>query len=107
MLDQVNVTQDTVSKNSTDMAAPSREDHTFTEADNGGRGGPTDTQHFFDQRGKMLDQNRVADSSNGKNDKGLVQLQPMSQLAASSTIVNLLLATGPFSYVLLHFYFVV
>mmetsp|Transcript_5101 Transcript_5101/g.6254 ORF Transcript_5101/g.6254 Transcript_5101/m.6254 type:complete len:338 (+) Transcript_5101:52-1065(+) len=98
MLDQVNVTQDTVSKNSTDMAAPSREDHTFTEADNGGRGGPTDTQHFFDQRGKMLDQNRVADSSNGKNDKGLVQLQPMSQLAASSTIVNLLLATGPFSY---------
>jgi hypothetical protein len=32
------------------------------------------------------------------NDNGKVKLNPMTPLAASSTVINLLLATGPFSY---------
>lgn len=33
-----------------------------------------------------------------KDDPNIVVLTPMSPLAASSTVVNLLLATGPFAY---------
>jgi len=44
---------------------------------------------------------RDAQFSTGKvgetDDKNKVTLNPMTQLAASSTVVNLLLATGPFS----------
>jgi preprotein translocase subunit Sec61beta len=37
--------------------------------------------------------NQFEDSESGK-----VKLNPMTPLAASSTVINLLLATGPFSY---------
>ena len=47
------------------------------------------------QRGAMLDNMKDGAQS---NPKGLVQLTPMSPFVASSTVVNLLLATGPFSY---------
>lgn len=47
------------------------------------------------ERGAML--NNMKDGAQS-NPKGLVQLTPMSPLVASSTVVNLLLATGPFSY---------
>ena len=47
------------------------------------------------QRGAML--NNMKDGAQS-NPKGLVQMTPMSPLVASSTVVNLLLATGPFSY---------
>jgi len=47
------------------------------------------------ERSNMLSNNKVAGAA---NDKGMVVLQPMSPMAASSTVVNLLLATGPFAY---------
>ena len=46
------------------------------------------------ERSNMLSNNKVAGAN---NDKGMVTLQPMSPMAASSTVVNLLLATGPFA----------
>ena len=37
-------------------------------------------------------------NTNQPNNEGKVQLKPMGPIAASSTLVNLLLATGPFTY---------
>ena len=48
---------------------------------------------FMANRKEMLQS-----QANGGDDKNKVQLKPMGPLAASSTVVNLLLATGPFSY---------
>ena len=46
------------------------------------------------QRANMLSQN-----NNGRDgNENKVTLKPMGPLAASSTVVNLLLATGPFTY---------
>ena len=54
--------------------------------------------------GALLSQNRqiavavpARSQQPGKDDKNMVVLQPMSPLVASATVVNLLLATGPFS----------
>ena len=48
----------------------------------------------MEQRGNML---ADINATEAKNEEGKVQLIPMGPLAASSTVVNLLLATGPFS----------
>ena len=89
MLDaEVNKSHENVSRASAPTPPP-EENMNFTEPDN-------TTNQFFDDRSKMLAANKVANGG-GKDDKGMVQLSPMSQLQASSTIVNLLLATGPFA----------
>ena len=89
---KVNVTTDDASK------SPSQMSHSYEEADNGAG---KDTDRFFEERNDMLAKNKVAggpgDQSPGSYQKGMVTLKPMSQLTASSTVVNLLLATGPFS----------
>lgn len=58
-------------------------------------GGDPSTEQFMNERSTMLANNKVAAD---ENSKGMVTLQPMSPLQASSTVVNLLLATGPFAY---------
>lgn len=53
-----------------------------------------DAKQFMEQRGNML---ADINATEAKDEEGKVQLIPMGPLAASSTVVNLLLATGPFS----------
>lgn len=54
-----------------------------------------DAQKFMDQRSNMLD--NIKDGGKEDEDKDKVLLIPMSPLAASATVSNLLLATGPFA----------
>ena len=91
MLDaEVNKSHDIASRASAPTPPP-EDNMNFTEPDKS-------TTQFFDERGKMLAANKVGVNNSGKDDdKGMVTLAPMSQLQASSTIVNLLLATGPFA----------
>ena len=65
-----------------------------TEADNLVSQTDPDASKFMDQRNDML---RNINASESDEDKNKVQLQPMGPFAASSTVVNLLLATGPFA----------
>jgi hypothetical protein len=67
-----------------------------TEADNlvGQSDTDPDALKFISDRGDMLQKINESDQS---KDENKVVLNPISPLAASSTIVNLLLATGPFS----------
>ena len=55
------------------------------------------TQQFMEDRGRMLASRDEALSQSQKDDPNKVTLKPMTPLSASSTVVNLLLATGPFS----------
>ena len=96
MLDrqEVNASQDNVSRASVPTPPPERD--MFTEADNSANA--DESNKFFQDRANMLAQQKVGgEGGGGKDDKGMVKLNPMSQLQASSTVVNLLLATGPFS----------
>lgn len=97
--DNINVTTDTVSKgNSNTPWSGSMESDDLHEAKNH-NAPPIDTEVFFQERGKMLDKNRVDgdnDGGGGENENKVL-LKPMTPLTASSTVVNLLLATGPFS----------
>ena len=64
-----------------------------SEADNLMSKSDPDTVQFMAQRNEMLlNQNAEPGAEENK-----VQLNPIGPLAASSTVVNLLLATGPFS----------
>jgi hypothetical protein len=78
MLDRVNTTSDNISK---PESMGSSED--------------SETHQFMAERNEMLENAKVGAAE--ANNKGLVQLKPMTPLAASSTVVNLLLATGPFA----------
>ena len=96
--------RDVVNASTSDMASrasiptpPPEGNDVFTEPD--ASANQSDTDRFFNQRGNMLAQQKIAEEGKGSNDSNMVKLSPMSQLSASSTIVNLLLATGPFSYV--------
>ncbi len=85
MLDRVNTTSEDISKpQSMDSG-----ENGFADNNN-----DPDTQQFMAQRSNMLSNNKVAGAA---NDNSMVVLQPMSPMAASSTVVNLLLATGPFA----------
>ncbi len=82
MLDRVNTTSEDISKPQS------------MDSGENGFADDSDTQQFMAERSNMLSNNKVAGAA---NDKGMVVLQPMSPMAASSTVVNLLLATGPFA----------
>ena len=85
--------------NASEMSAPTEspapnKSKLVTEADNSNSDGADqagETDRFMAERKDMLA------SMNKDDDKDKVQLKPMGPLAASSTVVNLLLATGPFS----------
>ena len=64
------------------------------EAEAAEPGSDPDAVQFINDRSTMLS-NQVKKAN--EDDKNKVQLKPMGPLAASSTVVNLLLATGPFS----------
>ena len=95
MDEPVNVTED-----------PSEMSHSHTDADHATSASPfveeadqnphdESAEQFMEKRGTMLAQ--VREEGVKKDDKNMVTLQPMSPLAASATVVNLLLATGPFA----------
>lgn len=63
-----------------------------SEADALVRQSDPDAVKFIQERKDMMNQKDEKDEGNK------VHLTPISPLAASSTVVNLLLATGPFSY---------
>jgi len=56
-----------------------------------------EAEKFLDDRSAMLKE-QFQGAGAGAEDKGLEKLQPMTPLAASATVCNLLLATGPFAY---------
>ena len=52
----------------------------------------------MESRADMLKSMEQTKEGGGEGDANKVKLNPMGPLAASSTVVNLLLATGPFTY---------
>lgn len=61
---------------------------------------PTDGEGMLDKPGQVYGSLPTGEHTEPREsvlNKGKVQLQPMSPLAASATVVNLLLATGPFT----------
>lgn len=48
----------------------------FTEPD--ASANPSDTDRFFNQRGNMLAQQKIAEEGQGSNDSNMVKLSPMS-----------------------------